>query len=829
MAAPVIIAIALISFFIFQFANLDPFASSIVFMYDIDDTLQLSQAELPGIKNGSARPVGAIIGADGTKDEFVVNEVSYHPRNQEELDSFLTKYNGTILLDGQPRIIPGVEGNRTLQEPSGWFLVRVDLNRSSLTDMAEVMESSNIRGKVIFSSEDAARLAALVARESEKEISPNFVGEFLDVSEHRINSTTFSNAEDWFFMNEDDDTSVAGDQGLSTGVIKAWDYLSYKGFPRSLSSGWKPALIAVVDGGFDLDTTTGRPVNDNLDFPFEPFQADIVQNDFTAGGANLMSCSAGSACPWHGQQAASVAAAFPRNGFGTAGTAGDIALPMLIRVDSSFHTWSDGVRTAVWNGAEVVSMSLSGECNWWCRTFTGTDGNMERAVQKATENKVIIVAAAGNDGDEINNNYNIPCQVEGVICVGAVQPNGISRSYSNFGKDVDIWAPDCTYPTVIRSTSSVTAPSDTDADNLGLDELGRYCGTSGATPFVSGIVAMMKVLDPSLNSEQIEEILINTSNKNIPPTIPDPKVVTGWVDAYRAVIQSSPNQAPNVEIIEPSDGESVSVGGLSLEARVNDPEKDGQFYTSIKDITWTSDRNGQFCTSLICSVVGGSLDLGSHLITVTARDLFDGQASASVRVNVVNNPPTVGITRPNDSDAFSADQTIRFEGYADDPDAEFIPDSNFKWRSDINGVFGTGRALAGSLSAGIHTITLEVSDAYGQSGQASIRVIVGESSGMPVPLIANPSPNAYFAPGQIITFEGNATDAEDGTLPGPSLEWSSNVDGLIGTGNSIQAVLSSASNPCEYGDVYHNITLKATDSSGNIEFDRIQVRVGIIC
>jgi hypothetical protein len=340
---------------------------------------------------------------------------------------------------------------------------------------------------------------------------------------------------------------------------------------------------------------------------------------------------------------------------------------------------------------------------------------------------------------------------------------------------------------------------------------------------------MMKVLDPSLSSRQVEEILIATSNKSIPPAIPDPKVVTGWVDAYRAVAASSPNQVPTVEIVAPSDGGSVSAGGLSLEAKVNDPEKDGQLYASIRDVTWTSDRNGQLCTGSICSVIGGRLDLGPHLITATATDLFGGQASDSVRIEVVNKPPTAVIVRPNDNEAASADQTIRFEGYGSDPDFELIPDSNLKWSSDIDGVLGTGQTLAGSLSAGIHTITLEATDAYGQKGQSSVRVIVEESSGLPVPLIVNPAPNAYFAPGQMVTFEGNATDVEDGPLSGSSLEWSSSVDGPIGTGSSFQAVLSAAPNPCEHGDVYHTVTLKATDSSGNIGFDQVQVRVGVIC
>jgi hypothetical protein len=57
-----------------------------------------------------------------------------------------------------------------------------------------------------------------------------------------------------------------------------------------------------------------------------------------------------------------------------------------------------------------------------------------------------------------------------------------------------------------------------------------------------------------------------------------------------------------------------------------------------------------------------------------------------------------------------------------------------------------------------------------------------------------------------VIFKGTATDAEDGVLSGASLKWSSNLDGQIGTGDSIRVTTLSAGNQV--------ITFTATDSKG---------------
>ena len=76
----------------------------------------------------------------------------------------------------------------------------------------------------------------------------------------------------------------------------------------------------------------------------------------------------------------------------------------------------------------------------------------------------------------------------------------------------------------------------------------------------------------------------------------------------------------------------------------------------------------------------------------------------------------------------------------------------------------------------------------------------------PLAAITLPATNASFAQGVSVSFTGTGTDAEDGTLTGASLVWTSSRDGQIGTGTSFSTTTLSVGT--------HTITLTVTDSQG---------------
>ncbi len=69
--------------------------------------------------------------------------------------------------------------------------------------------------------------------------------------------------------------------------------------------------------------------------------------------------------------------------------------------------------------------------------------------------------------------------------------------------------------------------------------------------------------------------------------------------------------------------------------------------------------------------------------------------------------------------------------------------------------------------------------------------------------IISPPNNSNFTINDTINFAGSATDAEDGSLSGTSLQWYSNLQGDIGQGNNFSRTLNAG---------LHRITLVATDS-----------------
>ena len=87
-------------------------------------------------------------------------------------------------------------------------------------------------------------------------------------------------------------------------------------------------------------------------------------------------------------------------------------------------------------------------------------------------------------------------------------------------------------------------------------------------------------------------------------------------------------------------------------------------------------------------------------------------------------------------------------------------------------------------------------------------------TGVPSAQILGPPPGTFVGPGTMLAFQGVGTDPEDGTLPGTSLQWSSDIDGTLGTGNTLQRVLSGPITPCNPESVGHTITLRVTDSDG---------------
>jgi hypothetical protein len=494
---------------------------------------------------------------------------------------------------------------------------------------------------------------------------------------------------------------------------------------------------------------------------------------------------------------------------------------MLRKGDASSATIEWAIKSAAASGADVISLSLGFACpvvTWICQIpWDDPWADMHSAVSYARSHGAIVVAAAGNEATGYFPDKYIPCGVTGVICVGAVGRDKRAVGYSNWGPMVNMWA-----PTDIRST-----PDPTTAANTGLAALPVFNGTSASTPFVAGVVALMRTLNPDLTADQARDILIATANPS-----PDPKVTTGYIDAYRAVLNTKANQPPAVSFNLPANGASVSwrAGAAYFSLTATDPETPGLFKGQV---IVSSNRDGQLCvaatgasTSRGCSA--GAMSVGVHTITARAIDPHGAEASASITLNVVNSAPMVAISYPANSANYFTSQTINLRGSAIDVD-ESLANTQFAWSSNIDGALGSGPEINTTLSAGTHTIRLTVTDSRGAGGSATIQVIVQVGAGYPTAQITGPENNTFVGPNTSLTFTGQANDPEQGALSGASLRWYSDIDGFLGTGTSLAKVLSGPPQACNPETVIHTITLEATDGDGHVGTHQITVIIGFIC
>lgn len=182
---------------------------------------------------------------------------------------------------------------------------------------------------------------------------------------------------------------------------------------------------------------------------------------------------------------------------------------------------------------------------------------------------------------------------------------------------------------------------------------------------------------------------------------------------------------------------------------------------------------------------------------------------------IVNDPPAVTISAPADGESFLEGEPILFVGSASDPEDGDLT-SVITWYDDIDGQLGTNEAsINRTLSPGTHTITATAVDSDGAVGSDTITIRVRNS--WPTVEITAPTDDARFYENQTISFSGWADDLEDGILTG-AIQWTSDLDGLIGSGGSFSRALSLGT---------HVITASVTDDDKNTSDDTVTVTVSV--
>jgi serine protease len=275
---------------------------------------------------------------------------------------------------------------------------------------------------------------------------------------------------------------------------KQWGLVKIEAEQAWATSDGSGALIAIVDTGVDLnhpDLASKLVVYPDADF-VEP------QGNCTGKKKTGRTCTQDGPQDenGHGTHVAGIAGALTNNGVGVAGTApGARILPVRVLDEDGFgdtEDIADGIRFAADKGADVVNLSLgflTGEGEV-IKLLGGLDPIYE-AIDHAVSRGAVVVVAAGNDGGPVCAE---PAAHPSVVCVGATDSRDLKAWYSNFdastfksylvapgGEGLLSCAQDI-FSTYLRGAETFCS------EDSGYEAL---AGTSMATPFVSGVAAVL--------------------------------------------------------------------------------------------------------------------------------------------------------------------------------------------------------------------------------------------------------------------------------------------------------------------------------------------------
>lgn len=284
-----------------------------------------------------------------------------------------------------------------------------------------------------------------------------------------------------------------------TGMSNAW----------SVPAGPRQVAIAIIDTGFALShqefsgrwaTNSGESgilASNGIDDDNNGFIDDWRGWDFSNNDNNPQ---AGETNPdgegtTHGTMTAGILGATGNNGAGIAGVNWQAKiLPMQALDDNSYGntlTVANSIYYAVDQGVDIISISLG---------TAFEDPYLREAILYAQEHNVLIVAASGNDGC---NCMSYPANYPEVVAVGASNSANNVASFSSWGTNLDLVAPG---QEMTSSYWTKTNGTSTYASNI--------AGTSFSTPFVAGLIGLVRSHQTTASWDEITGSLYENSDRH---------------------------------------------------------------------------------------------------------------------------------------------------------------------------------------------------------------------------------------------------------------------------------------------------------------------------
>ncbi len=282
---------------------------------------------------------------------------------------------------------------------------------------------------------------------------------------------------------------VTTDDEIVQTSLSIMEYALSMGFSKEQFEEYENHYKNALEYGYNTEFDPRSIVGDNYEDVSEKYYGN---NDVNGPDSN------------HGTHVAGIIAANRDNSIGMQGIAENVLIMPVRAVpdgDERDKDVANAIYYAVDNGAQVINMSFG-------KSYSPHKESVDKAVKYAESKGVLLIHAAGNSSEDIDEVKNFPSRQYGDtnkeaknwIEVGASSWKSEAEfvaDFSNYGKkNVDVFAPGVDLYS--------TTPNQKYESNS---------GTSMASPVTAGIAALLISYYPDLSAEQIKQVILDSTVK----------------------------------------------------------------------------------------------------------------------------------------------------------------------------------------------------------------------------------------------------------------------------------------------------------------------------